>query len=113
MQINKIDYIALYPNVENVYINTCLMVCRDQHDNTFLMYCPKVSKEISLSLLEKEAQEWFRTISIGRDYEFTLKLFSNDGEQVIFKIFTLEEKVKNMTQLEIEKELGYKINIVE
>ena len=112
MQINKIDYITLYPNVEDVNVNTCLMVCRDQHDNTFLMYCPRVSKEINLSVLEKEAQEWFRTISLEREYEFKLKLLPSDEEQVIFKVFMLEEKAKDMTQLEIEKELGYKINIV-
>jgi hypothetical protein len=61
------------------------------------MYCPRVSKEINLSVLEKEAQEWFRTISLEREYEFKLKLLPNDEEQVIFKVFTLEEKAKNMT----------------
>lgn len=113
IRMKKIDYINIFPSVENYEYNQCIVLLRDEKNRKYLMYSEKLSNTVSLDMIKKGINTNLFMINEPNVYNMNFELYP-DKDGIVFKIFSLDEELpKLMTKKEIEKELGYKITIKE
>lgn len=107
-------------NVPEIKAGYLLEINNKNTHNTFLaMVLPCTNGEISVS----SPEEWYPLSRIEETFEYygdiINKIYGYAGQASAYKISTGDRKLlwdrnapKNMTKKEIEKELGYKIEIV-
>ena len=108
--IKQIDYIAIYPNKKYSNYNNAFIVFKDSNEHPFAVYAEKINSNVSVS----QVAEYINVMKWKKDTTLEMKIDSND-KKTYFKIIDLDppEPPKEMTKKEIEKELGYQIEIVE
>lgn len=96
-----------HPSKQDIFLN--LTIFEDNRKHPFLLVFESDEASFSINTFNPYFYEQSRTIDVG--------LFLNavvDKKGIIFEVFDLDyEPPKKMTKKEIEKELGYQIEIVE
>ena len=107
--VKQIDYIAIYPNKKYSNYNNAFIIFKDSNDHPFAIYAEKINSNVSVS----QVAEYISVMKWKKDTTLEMKIDSND-KKTYFKIIDLDPpEPKEMTKKEIEKELGYQIEIVE
>lgn len=113
--IKQIDYIAVYPNKKYSNCNNVFIVFKDSNDHPFVVYAEEINNKVTISQVEEyiNTMKWKLT-GIEEGVTLEMKIYPDD-KKTYFKIIDLDppELPKKMTKKEIEKELGYQIEIVE
>ena len=113
--IKQIDYIAIYPNKKYSNYNNAFIVFKDSNEHPFVVYAEEINSNISISQVKEYIDIMGRKL-IDAKQGATLEMeIYPDDKKTYFKIIDLDppEPPKKMTKKEIEKELGYQIEIVE
>lgn len=108
--LKKIDYITLYPSGLEDY-NVCIMIAKNELDEKYLLYAPKVSKKITINMIS----QYFgiNLINTNCQINFEVLILPDEKEKTLFKIFPLDEpNYKEMTLKEIETKLNTKVKII-
>lgn len=113
--VKQIDYIAIYPNKKYSNYNNVFIVFKDSNEHPFVIYAEEINSNISISQVEEciDTMDW-RLIGTQNDVILEMEIYPDD-KKTYFKIIDLDppEPPKKMTKKEIEKELGYQIEITE
>lgn len=113
--VKQIDYIAIYPNKKYSNYNNAFIVFKDSNEHPFVIYAEEINSNISISQVEKciDTMDW-KLIGTQNDVILEIEIYPDD-KKTYFKIIDLDppEPPKKMTKKEIEKELGYQIEITE
>lgn len=110
-KIDKVDASFIFPNKKEEDKVTGILIFRDTNNHPFLIYIDKMDNEISISEVQQEIA-WFLNERLVpcRTFEYSNKIEIGE-DKVIFTLIDLDPP-KSMTKEEIEKKLGYKINII-
>lgn len=113
--IKQIDYIAIYPNKKYSNYNNAFIVFKDSNEHPFVVYAEEINSNVSISQVEEyiDTMGW-KLIDAKKGITLEMEIYPDD-KKTYFKIIDLDppEPPKKMTKKEIEKELGYQIEIVE
>lgn len=112
-KINTIEYVALFPNRDYPEFNYCIILFKDLEGNLLQLLSEKVNPKIDLSMITEQVNYGLWSLPpYSENAQLTFNFGKYDGDTV-FKVFTLKEiaPIKVKTLAEIEKELGYKVNI--
>lgn len=113
--VKQIDYIAIYPNKKYSNYNNAFIVFKDSNEHPFVIYAEEINSNISISQVEEciDTMDW-KLIGTQNDVILEMEIYPDD-KKTYFKIIDLDppEPPKKMTKKEIEKELGYQIEIME
>lgn len=113
--VKQIDYIAIYPNKKYSNYNNAFIVFKDSNEHPFVIYAEEINSNISISQVEEciDIMDW-KLIGTQNDVILEMEIYPDD-KKTYFKIIDLDppEPPKKMTKKEIEKELGYQIEITE
>ena len=113
--VKQIDYIAIYPNKKYSNYNNAFIVFKDSNEHPFVIYAEEINSNISISQVEQciDTMDW-KLIGTQNDVILEMEIYPDD-KKTYFKIIDLDppEPPKKMTKKEIEKELGYQIEIME
>ena len=113
--VKQIDYIAIYPNKKYSNYNNAFIVFKDSNEHPFVIYAEEINSNISISQVEEyiDTMGW-KLIDAKKGAILEMEIYPDD-KKIYFKIIDLDppEPPKKMTKKEIEKELGYQIEIVE
>lgn len=113
--VKQIDYIAIYPNKKYSNYNNAFIVFKDSNEHPFVIYAEEINSNISISQVEEciDTMDW-KLIGTQNDVTLEMEIYPDD-KKTYFKIIDLDppEPPKKMTKKEIEKELGYQIEITE
>lgn len=113
--VKQIDYIAIYPNKKYSNYNNAFIVFKDSNEHPFVIYAEEINSNISISQVEEciDTMDW-KLIGTQNDVILEMEIYPDD-KKTYFKIIDLDppEPPKKMTKKEIEKELGYQIEITE
>ena len=106
--VKKIDHIAIYPNRNNTNLNNIIIAFRDNNNHPFILYSENIDSNVSISAV----QEFISKAIISHKFTLEMNIFFNNKE-IICKIIDLNPSKKEMTKKDIEKLLGYEIEIIE
>lgn len=116
MDLNKLNIVKVvdvaftFPNKEVPNKSTAIIIFRDNKNHPFLIYIDKMDNNITLSEIQEELYTSFSTVLSPKTFEYSNKIVV-DNEGIVFTLIDLDPP-KPMTKEQIEKILGYKINIV-
>lgn len=108
--VKVVDAAFTFPNKEVPNKSTAIIIFRDNKNHPFLIYIDKMDNNITLSEVQDNLYTPVGVMLKSRNFEYSNKITVND-KGVIFTLIDLNPP-KSMTKEEIEKVLGYKINIV-
>lgn len=113
--VKQIDYIAIYPNKKYSNYNNAFIVFKDSNEHPFVVYAEEINSNISISQVEEYIDIMGRKLIDAKQGAILEMEIYPDDKKTYFKIIDLDppELPKRMTKKEIEKELGYQIEIVE
>ena len=104
--VKIVDAAFTFPNKQVPNKSTAMILFRDNKNHPFLIYIDEMDNNITLA----EVQDSIGSFLESRTFELSNKITIKKNE-VIFTIIDLDPP-KPMTKEQIEKILGYKINIV-
>lgn len=113
--VKQIDYIAIYPNKKYSNYNNVFIIFKDSNEHPFIVYAEEINSNISISQVEEYIDIMGRKLIDAKQGAILEMEIYPDDKKTYFKIIDLDppELPKRMTKKEIEKELGYQIEIVE
>lgn len=113
--VKQIDYIAIYPNKKYSNYNNAFIVFKDSNEHPFVVYAEEINSNISISQVKEYIDIMGRKLIDAKQGAILEMEIYPDDKKTYFKIIDLDppELPKRMIKKEIEKELGYQIEIVE
>lgn len=108
--VTTIDAAFTFPNKEMPNKNTAIIIFRDNKNHPYLVYIDKMDNDITLSEIQDSLYTPVGVMLKSRNFEYSNKITIND-KGAIFTLIDLDPP-KPMTKEQIEKILGYKINIL-
>jgi hypothetical protein len=108
--VTEIDAAFTFPNKETPNKNTAIIIFRDNKNHPYLVYIDKMDNNITLSEIQDNLYTPVGVMLKSRNFEYSNKITIND-KGAIFTLIDLNP-AKSMTKEQIEKILGYKINIM-
>ncbi len=105
--VKVVDAAFTFPNKQVPNKSTGIILFRDNKNHPFLIYIDEMDNNITLAEIQDNI--YFRS-TLARTFEFSNKITIKENG-VVFTIIDLDPP-KPMTKEQIEKVLGYKINIV-
>ena len=116
MDLNKLNAVKVvdaaftFPNKQVPNKSTGMILFRDNKNHPFLIYIDEMDNTITLAEVQDNIYSTFGSTLESRTFEFSNKITTKENG-VVFTIIDLDPP-KPMTKEQIEKVLGYKINIV-
>lgn len=108
--VTEIDAAFTFPNKETPNKNTAIIIFRDNKNHPFLVYIDKMDSNVTLSSVQDDFYSTFDKLP-RVSFEYSNKIIVDNEKGIIFTLIDLDPP-KSMTKEQIEKILGYKINIV-
>jgi hypothetical protein len=108
--VKVVDAAFTFPNKETPNKSTAIIIFRDNKNHPYLVYIDKMDNNITLSEIQDNLYTPVGAMLKSRNFEYSNKITIND-KGAIFTLIDLNP-AKSMTKEQIEKILGYKINIV-
>ena len=108
--VKVVDAALTFPNKQVPNKSTGMILFRDNKNHPFLIYIDEMDNNITLAEVQDNIYSTFGSILESRTFEFSNKI-TIKGNGIIFTMIDLDPP-KPMTKEQIEKVLGYKINIV-
>lgn len=108
--VKVVDAAFTFPNKQVPNKSTGMILFRDNKNHPFLIYIDEMDNNITLAEVQDNIYSTFGSILESRTFEFSNKITIKENG-VVFTIIDLDPP-KPMTKEQIEKVLGYKINIV-
>jgi hypothetical protein len=108
--VKVVDAAFTFPNKQIPNKSTAIILFRDNKNHPFLIYIDEMDNNITLAEVQDSIYSTFGSFLESRTFELSNKITIKKNE-VIFTIIDLDPP-KPMTKEQIEKILGYKINIV-
>lgn len=110
--VKVVDATFTFPNKEVPNRNTAIIIFRDNKNHPFLIYIDEMDNNITLTEVQDKIYVPLGDILLSRSFEFSNKITVNE-KGIIFTLIDLDPpKPKPMTKEQIEKILGYEIDIV-
>ena len=110
--VKVVDAIFTFPNKEVPNKSTAIIIFRDKKNHPFLIYIDEMDNNITLTEVQDKIYAPLGDILLSRSFEFSNKITINE-KGIIFTLIDLDPpKPKPMTKEQIEKILGYEIDIV-
>lgn len=116
MDLNKLNVVKVvdaaftFPNKQVPNKSTGMILFRDNKNHPFLIYIDEMDNNITLAEVQDNIYSTFGSVLESKTFEFSNKITIKENG-VVFTIIDLDPP-KPMTKEQIEKILGYKINIV-
>lgn len=116
MDLNKLNTVKVveasftFPNKSAPGKNTAIIIFRDESKHPFLVYIDKMDSNVTLSSVQDDFYSTFDKLP-RVSFECSNKIIVDNKKGIIFALIDLDPP-KPMTKEQIEKILGYKINIV-
>ena len=116
MDLNKLNAVKVvdaaftFPNKQVPNKSTGMILFRDNKNHPFLIYIDEMDNNITLAEVQDNIYSTFGSVLESKTFEFSNKITIKENG-VVFTIIDLDPP-KPMTKEQIEKVLGYKINIV-
>lgn len=107
--VKVVDAAFTFPNKQVPNKSTGMVLFRDNKNHPFLIYIDEMDNNITLAEVQ-DIYATFGSVLESKTFEFSNKITIKENG-VVFTMIDLDPP-KPMTKEEIEKVLGYKINIV-
>jgi hypothetical protein len=108
--MTAIDASFTFPNKSAPGKDTAIIIFRDESKHPFLVYIDKMDSNVTLSSVQDDFYSTFDKLP-RMSFEYSNKIIVDNEKGIVFRLIDLDPP-KPMTKEQIEKILGYKINIV-
>lgn len=112
-QIMRIENINIFQNIFDSSHSSCVIIFRDKDYKPFLLYIEKLDKDVSISTITDEIRGGHVVLSTMKSFSLTTDICTlKDGSALRMIDLSFEPETKRMTKEQIEKQLGYKVEII-
>lgn len=110
--IKNIETMLIFQNSEDKNYNSSIIIFRNFENKPFLLYIEKIDALVSIDM--EIVRSCYSNV-VFPSQTATFKNIIRPVDNILFRIIDLsfeQDKIKDMTKVQIEEKLGYKINIL-